>query len=120
MRSMVEGLSDAELTPPPPSEYSNFTSALGFATLPEALRGKAVEQDLVRYQHHVLGLRLCDQQAVERVLVGDVQLAGEPGVVNCDRQFGKALRRDDRLEVVREQRRLRQLADAEQIGRAHV
>ena len=78
--------------------------------LPQPLHRKAIEQRLVRNQHHALGLRLRDQQAVERVLVGDGHLTREAGVAGADRQFGEALRGHDRFEILRQQRRSRQLA----------
>ena len=70
--------------------------------LPEPLYCKAVEHRLVRHQCHILDLRLRDQQSVERILVRDVQFAGDARMSNDDREFGKALLGDDRLEVVRE------------------
>jgi hypothetical protein len=53
--------------------------------LPKALHREPVEQRFVRYQHHVLGGGLVDQLAIERVLLGNVHVPGEPGMMDADR-----------------------------------
>lgn len=105
------GLKDKFQAPHPGLERQQCPAKL----LPKPLHSKTVEQHLIGNQHHILRPRLGDQEAVERVLVLDVHLAREPGVMEADRQFGEALRRD-RFELPCQQRGAVELADAE-LGR---
>ena len=62
---------------------------------------------------------LGDEQPIERVVVRDVQLPCEPGVVDADCQFVQALFGDHGREIIGQKRRARQLAQAELGGDVH-
>lgn len=79
-------------------------------SVPQPRYAILIENQFVGNQDQVLGLRLCNEHAIERILVRPRQVARALGMFNGDRERSEPFPLDLAREVLRERKRVWQLS----------